>query len=87
MGDTYTELEHTVCSGLCTICREHQTLHVSLTVNNVFSLKIYWCLYMGGISQDMILWGFLTIYIYVALVKIPMCFEQLEANHIMSKDS
>ena len=33
-----------------------------------------------------ILWVFLTIYICVALMKINMCFKQLEANHIMSCD-
>ena len=53
---------------------------------------------MGGISQDVkrlnkfkflpfILWGFLTIYICVALMKISMCLKQLEASHIMSWDS
>ena len=34
-----------------------------------------------------ILCVFLTIYIFVALMKITMCFKQLEANHIMSWDS
>jgi hypothetical protein len=34
-----------------------------------------------------ILWVFLTIYISVALMKITMCFKQLEASHIMSWDS
>ena len=49
---------------------------------------------MGGISQDVkrlknvefllfILWIFLTIYICVALMKITMCFKQLEASHIL----
>ena len=55
-------------------------------------------MYMGGISQDVkrlemwdllsfILWVFLTIYIFDALMKINMCFNQLEAGHIMSWDS
>ena len=34
-----------------------------------------------------ILLVFLTIYIVVALMKITMCFKQLEASHIMSWDS
>ena len=34
-----------------------------------------------------ILWVFLTIYIFVALMKITMCFKQLEASNIMSCDS
>ena len=34
-----------------------------------------------------ILWVFLTIYIFIALMKITMCFKQLEASHIMSWDS
>ena len=34
-----------------------------------------------------ILWVLLTIYIFVALMKIIMCFKQLEACHIMSWDS
>ena len=53
---------------------------------------------MGGISQDakrlkmwdflpFILWAFLTIYIFVVLIKITMCLKQLEASHIMSWDS
>ena len=33
------------------------------------------------------LWVFLTIYNCVALMKITMCFKQLEAIHIMSWDS
>ena len=32
-------------------------------------------------------WAFLTIYIFVALMKITMCFYQLEASHFMSWDS
>ena len=32
------------------------------------------------------LWVFLTFYFFVALMKITMCFRQLEANHIMSWD-
>ena len=55
-------------------------------------------IYMGGISQDakrlkmwdflpFILWAFLTIYIFVVLIKITMCLKQLEASHIMSWDS
>ena len=47
--------------------------------------------YMGGISQDVkrpfILWVFLTIYIFVALMKITMCFKKLGVSHIMSWDS
>ena len=50
---------------------------------------------MGGISQDVKrqknvgflpfkLWLFLTIYIFVALMQITICFKQLEASHIMS---
>ena len=53
---------------------------------------------MGAISQDVekaknvgflpfTLWIFLTIYNFVALMKITMCFKQLEASHIMSLDS
>ena len=54
---------------------------------------------MGGISQDVkrlkkkveflpfILWVFLTIYTFVALMAITMCFKKLEAGHIMSCDS
>ena len=34
-----------------------------------------------------ILWVFLTIHIFVALMKITFCFKQLEASHIMSWDS
>ena len=34
-----------------------------------------------------ILWVFLTIYIFVALMKITMCFKQLGASHNMSWDS
>ena len=34
-----------------------------------------------------ILWVFWTIYIFVALMKITMCFKQVEASHIMSWDS
>ena len=34
-----------------------------------------------------ILWVFLTIYIFVALMKITMWLKQLEASHIMSYDS
>ena len=34
-----------------------------------------------------ILWVFLTIYIFVALMKITMCLKQLEVSHIMSWDS
>ena len=52
-------------------------------------------IYMGGISQDVktqkkkgflpsLLWVILTIYIFVALMKLTMCFKQLEASHIMS---
>ena len=33
------------------------------------------------------LWVFLTIYIFVALMIITMCFKQLKASHIMSWDS
>ena len=55
-------------------------------------------IYMGGTSQDVkrlkkvgflpsILLVFLTIYIFVALMKISMCFKQLEVSHIMSYDS
>ena len=33
-----------------------------------------------------ILWVSLTIYIFVALMKISMCLKQLEASHIMSWD-
>ena len=32
-------------------------------------------------------WVFLTIYIIVALMKISICFKQLESSHIMSCDS
>ena len=32
-------------------------------------------------------WVFLTNYIFVALMKITMCFKQLEASHIMPWDS
>ena len=34
-----------------------------------------------------ILWVFLTIYIFVALIKITIFFKQLEASHIFSWDS
>ena len=34
-----------------------------------------------------ILWVFLTIYIFYALMKIIMCFKHLEASHTMSCDS
>ena len=34
-----------------------------------------------------ILWVFLTIYIWIALMKITKCFNYLEANHIMSWNS
>ena len=34
-----------------------------------------------------ILWVFLTIYIWIALMKITMCFYCLEASHIMSWNS
>ena len=40
---------------------------------------------MGFLPFD--LWVFLTIYIFVALMKITRCFKQLEASHIMSLDS
>ena len=54
--------------------------------------------HMGGTSHDVkrlkkmgflpsLFWVFLTIYIFVALMKITMCFKQLEASHIMSCDS
>ena len=33
-----------------------------------------------------ILWVFMTIYTFVALMKINMCFRQLKARHIMSWD-
>ena len=53
---------------------------------------------MGGISQNVkrqkiwdffpfILWVFMTIYISIALMKITMCFKELEASHNMSWDS
>ena len=34
-----------------------------------------------------ILWIFMTVYIFVALMKITICCKQLEAIHIMSWDS
>ena len=34
-----------------------------------------------------ILWVFLTIYIFIVLMKIPMCFKHLGASHIMSFNS
>ena len=54
--------------------------------------------YMGGFSQDvkrLKMWDFyplffvffLTIYIFVALMKTTMSFKQLEVSHIMSRDS
>ena len=60
--------------------------------------KFFSAHYMGGFSQDVkrqkkmgfllfILWVFLTIYIFVALMKLIMCFKHLEASHIMSWDS
>ena len=34
-----------------------------------------------------IIWAFLTIFIFVALMKLAMCFKQLQASHIMLWDS
>ena len=60
-------------------------------------LYIYVCIYernQSGCEKaknlgflPYILWVFLTIYISTALMKITMCFNYLEASHIMSRNS